>query len=231
MSNNLGVAANRRLRIRFGSLALIAAAVFFVLYPAVRPWEDETTVVGATTAMASTAWVMSHLFGMIGLTLLPIGLLALHYALSGTRAEPLSFVALVTGMLGVGFTLPFFGAETYGLNAIARASAEGEPFDLLAVIDGVRFGVVAVSTFGAGMITVGIAAILAAVAGWRSGTLDRRAGVLFALAFALYVPQFYAPPAARIAHGLLVGLGCAWLARELWRAVASLPPQDHPTRI
>jgi hypothetical protein len=42
--------------------------------------------------------------------------------------------------------------------------------------------------------------------------------VPFALGFALFIPQFYTPAAVRIAHGVLVGAGCAWLAWALWRA-------------
>lgn len=45
-----------------GALALAVAGVLFVLYPAVRPWQDESTVEGAIKAMSSGAWVAAHLF-------------------------------------------------------------------------------------------------------------------------------------------------------------------------
>jgi hypothetical protein len=74
--------------------------------------------------------------------------------------------------------------------------------------------------FGAGLLILGLGAVLAAVAVWRSGPPARWSGVAFAAGFALFVPQFYTPPAARIAHGVLVGIGCAVLAWRLWRSSA-----------
>jgi hypothetical protein len=61
-------------------------------------------------------------------------------------------------------------------------------------------------------------AVLAAVAIWRSGVLPRSSGVLFAVGFALFVPQFFTPPAVRIAHGVLVAAGSIWVAMALWQA-------------
>jgi hypothetical protein len=61
---------------RSGALALAMAGALFVLYPAVRPWNDESTVAGATASMTSPAWVAAHFFAMLGFILLPLGLLA-----------------------------------------------------------------------------------------------------------------------------------------------------------
>jgi hypothetical protein len=41
---------------RWGAAALAFAGVMFLLYPAVRPWHDETTQAGAHASMASAAW-------------------------------------------------------------------------------------------------------------------------------------------------------------------------------
>jgi hypothetical protein len=200
-------------RTRLGAVALAAAGILFVLYPAVRPWDDESTVDGAVAAMSSPAWVASHLFAMIGFILVPLGLLALR--------GPLAGAAVVTAWVGAGLTLPYYGAEDFGLNAIARRAAEGQAVDVLDLADAVRFGPVAATTFAIGLLALGAGAVLAALAVWRSGGaagLTRWAAVPFALGFALFIPQFYAPPAVRIAHGVLVGAGCAWLAWQLWRA-------------
>jgi hypothetical protein len=205
-------------RTRFGASAFAIAAVLFLLYPAVRPWTDESTVDGATEAMSSGAWVASHLFAMIGFILLPVGLLALRDLVVGTRAERLAFAAIVTSWIGAGLTLPYYGAEDFGLHAIAARAAAGQRFDLLDLVDAIRFGPVAATTFGLGLLLLGAGAILAAVAIWRSGVLPRYSGILFALGFALFVPQFYTPPAVRIAHGVLVAVGSAWVALALWRA-------------
>lgn len=65
-------------RTRLGAVALAVSGVLFLLYPATRPYEDESTLEGATAAMSSNAWVAAHLFGIVGFVLLSLGLLALY---------------------------------------------------------------------------------------------------------------------------------------------------------
>jgi hypothetical protein len=203
-----------------GAAALVLAGALFVAYPAVRPWHDETTAAGALASLGSAAWVASHLFAILGFILLPVGLLALRDAVRDTPAGRIAGVALLAAWVGIGLTLPYYGAEDFGLHAMARRVAAGESFDLVAMVDEFRFAPVAATTFGLGLITLGVAAVLVAVAVWRSGTLARSGGIVFAVAFALFVPQFYTPAAVRIGHGVLVAVGCVWLAATLWRAPA-----------
>jgi hypothetical protein len=207
-----------RTRTRFGALALAVAGVLFVLYPAVRPWQDESTVAGATKAMSSGAWVAAHLFAVAGFILVALGLLAVWATVGNTRAERVAFAAVVAGWVGVGLTLPYYGAEDFGLNAIARKAAEGQRFDLLDLVDAVRFSPAPITAFALGLLLLAAGAVLAAVAVWRSGVLPRASGMLFAVGFALFLPQFFTPPAVRIAHGVLVAAGSIWLALVLWRA-------------
>jgi hypothetical protein len=203
---------------RSEAFALAVAGVLFVLYPAVRPWQDESTVEGATKAMSSGAWVAAHVFAMVGFVLVALGLLGLWNAVSRTRAERLALAAVVTTWIGVGLTLPYYGAEDFGLNAIARKATEGQVSDLLGLVEAVRFSPVPITTFGLGLLLLAIGAVLAAVAIWRSGVLGRASGILFAVGFVLFLPQFFTPPAVRIAHGVLVAAGSIWLAVALWRA-------------
>jgi hypothetical protein len=210
-----------RARIRLGALALAIAGVLFILYPAVRPWTDESTVEGATQAMGSQAWVAAHFFAMIGFILIPFGLLALHGAVNRTRVERLAVVALVTFWIGAGLTLPYYGAEDFALNAIAKRSEAGQILDLLDLVDAIRFNPAAATTFALGLLLLGVGATLAAVTIWRSGVLPRYSGIPFAFGFALFIPQFYTPPAVRIAHGVLVATGSIWVALVLWRFKAA----------
>jgi hypothetical protein len=205
-------------RSRLGAVCLLIAGVMFILYPAFRPWTDESTVDGARRAMSSGAWVASHAFAMVGFILVPIGLLSLWGVVRGTRAEPLAFAAVLTSWIGAGFTLPFYGAEDFGLYAIATTSASGETLDLLGMVDAVRLNPVALGMFVAGLLMLAIAGVLAAVAVARSADLPRFAGVPFALGLVLFLPQFATTAPVRIGHGGLLGLGLAWLAVEVWRA-------------
>jgi hypothetical protein len=202
-------------RIRAGAVALAIAGVLFVAYPALRPWHDETTVAGAAASMGSSAWVAAHFFAMVGFILMSLGLLALRAAVASTRAEPVAMLAAVLGWIGVGLTLPYYGAEDFGLHAIAGPHGHGT--DLLELVKAVRYQPLAITIFGAGLLLIAAAAILAGVAVWRSGALPKASGVLFAVAFALYLPQFFGPPAVRIGHGVLVAAGSLVLAAALWK--------------
>ncbi|WP_422772096.1 hypothetical protein ACN28C_03075 [Plantactinospora sp. WMMC1484] len=201
---------------RLGAFAFVAAGGLFVLYPALRPWHDETTVEGALAAMGSGGWIASHLFAMVGFILLPPALLAVWSAVRGTPGDRLGIAATLAGWLGAGLVLPYYGAEDFGLYAIARQAAEGERFDLLGLVEAVRFSPVAATTFVLGLLALAVAGVCTAAAVWRSGTLYRPSGLLFAAGFVLFLPQFYTPAPIRIAHGVLVAVGAAWLGRELW---------------
>lgn len=210
-------------RIRLGALCLLAAGVLFILYPVVRPWSDESTADGATTAMSSGAWIASHAFAMLGFVLLCLGLLAVWAVVAQTRAEPLALAGLVTGWLGAGFVLPYYGAEDFGLHAVASAAASGQSLDLLEIVDAVRYQPVAVTLFGAGLLLLAVSGVIVAVAAARSGRLGR-SGVLVAAGLVLFLPQFFTPAAVRISHGVLLGVGLGWLAMAVWRASRTAGP-------
>ena len=200
-----------------GALCLFVAGVLFVLYPAVRPWKDESTVDGAVAAMSSPAWVASHAFAMIGFILVVLGLLAVVAVLRGTRGEALAKAALVTSWIGAGLVLPYYGAEDFGLHAIASHAAAGEPLAVLSLVDSIRNQPVAMTMFGAGLLTLAASGVLTALAVARSGRLSAIAAWIFAVGYVLFLPQFFGPPAVRIGHGVLLGIGLAWLGLSLVR--------------
>jgi uncharacterized membrane protein YidH (DUF202 family) len=210
-------------RIRLAAAALAVAGVLFLLYPALRPWRDESTADGALQAMSSPWWVVTHLFAMIGFILVPLALFAVRRVVEASRSERLALTAAVTTWIGAGLTLPYYGAEDFALNTIATKVRDGQSLDLLDLAESIRFHPAAATTFLLGLLLLGVGAVLAAVAIWRSGVLPRFSGVLFGAGFALFIPQFYVPAAGRVAHGVLMAAGCVWLAFALWRAPAPRP--------
>src|SRR5579859_151910 len=203
-------------RVRLGALALAVSGILFLLYPALRPYSDEVSLQGAA-AFASPFWVLAHMLAVGGFILLALSLLGLHNALQKTPVERLMSVALVLTWIGAGFTLPYYGAEVFGLHAIGQEALNQHSAALLALANAIRFGP-AVYAFAVGLLLLAVGPILVAIAVWRSGTLSRWSGILFALAFALYIPQFFGTPPIRIAHGVLVAIGCLWLA---WSMIQS----------
>jgi hypothetical protein len=59
---------------------------------------------------------------MLGFILMPLGLLALRRAVAATRAESTAAVGALLAWIGAGLTLPYYGAEDFGLHAIAGAA-------------------------------------------------------------------------------------------------------------
>jgi hypothetical protein len=145
---------------------------------------------------------------------MPLGLLALRSALAATRAEPLALTAAVLAWIGSGLVLPYYGAEDFGLHAIAGSA--GPRTGLLSLVHAVRYQPLAMTIFGAGLLLIAAAAIMAAIAVWRAHVLPRTSAILFATGMALFLPQFFGPADVRIAHGILLAAGLIILATALW---------------
>lgn len=201
-------------RINLGALALALAGVLFLLYPVVRPWNDETTAAGALASIGSGAWVAAHLFAMIGFILTPIGLLAVGRIVRGTPGAAAALPGVITMWIGAGLTLTYYGAEDFALNAGAHTVATVPGVDFVGFIDAFRYGAVPITMFGVGLVLFAVGAVVVAVAVSRSGLFRAAAAVPFALGCVLFLPQFFGPAWLRIAHGVLMAAGLLWLANE-----------------
>ncbi|WP_051392894.1 hypothetical protein [Glycomyces arizonensis] len=204
-------------RTRFGAIGIALAGVLFVLYEAVAPRADQTTLEGAES-WTSAGWSFAHIAAIVGLILIPMTWSALRGHLEGAgKAERTAFLATAVGAVGSGLTISYYGAEVYGLKAIGGlAVAEGDAA-LTSVGEDFRMDPTAVTVFAIGLALIAVAAVLAAVAVWRSGTMQRWSAVPMAAAMVLYLPQFYVPHPVRIAWGVLVAVSALWIALELWR--------------
>ena len=202
-------------RVRLSAAALSIAGILFVLYPAIRPFSDEASLQGAA-AFASSGWLVAHLLAIVAFTLLPLDLLGLHRSVQPTAAEREGYWAAVLSLIGVGLTLPFYGGEAYGLHAIGQEALNRQSAALLNLAAGVRSGAGLV-VFLVGLLLLGIAAVTAALAIWRSGRYTKWSGIAFAVGVGLYIPQFFWTQPFRVAHGGLVAFGCLWIAAGLWR--------------
>ncbi|MET9337828.1 hypothetical protein [Nonomuraea sp. NPDC003804] len=194
--------------------AYAVTGVLFLVYPAVRPSGDDAA------AMSATAWVLGHLAAMIGFVLLGLAALGLHRILK----DRLSFRAAVATWTGAGLTLPYYGAEDFGLHVIARRALRDNTPALMELAGEFRYDPLAATMFALGLALLGVGAIMTAVSVWRSGTLPAWSGVPLAAGFALFIPQFFAPLyALRIAHGALIAVGGLWLAIALAKGRSAAP--------
>lgn len=165
-------------RIRFSASALVISGILFVTYPALRPFSDEGSLLGAA-AFGSGAWLASHMLAIVAFTLLPLGLLGLQRSLLGTPAERLLFVAVVLSMIGTGFTLPFYGGEAYGLHSLGQEALRQNSASPLGLAEVIRSGP-GLAMFLAGLLLLAASAIATATALWRSCRYPKASGVPFA---------------------------------------------------
>jgi hypothetical protein len=212
--------AGRQPRYRLAAAALAAAGAGFAIYPAVRPFSDETSLRGAA-AFASARWLVAHSTAMIAFVLLALGLFGVAAALRETAAARRARLGAVLAAAGAGLTLPYYGAETFGLHAAGQEALRRGDAQLLTSLTGAIRWQEGIWFITAGLLLVAAGAVIIAWAIWGSRSRARYAGIPLAAGFALYLPQFTAGQPVRVAHGLLItagGLLLAWnLARRTGR--------------
>jgi hypothetical protein len=195
----------------------VIAGGLLVLYPALRPWTDITPE-GAPAAFTSPAWIPAHLAAVVAFVLVAFALLRMHRVLARSGGARPARLAVALWAAGATFVLPYYGAEAFVLPVIGERVVRTGDVSLLELAEAFRMGPWPATTFAAGLLLLAVAGVLVAVAVARSSGLPRWAGIPFAVAFALYLPQFFGPPALRIAHGVLVALGCVLLAAAMRRS-------------
>jgi hypothetical protein len=195
----------------------VAAGALLLLYPALRPWADVTPE-GAPAAFTSPAWIPAHLAAVVAFVLIAFALFGLHGVLLRTAGARVARRAAVLWSAGATLVLPYYGGEAFVLPVIGERVLRTGDASLLELADGFRMGPWPATTFVAGLLLLAVAGVLVAVAVARAGVFPRWIGLPFALAFALYLAQFFGPPALRIAHGVLVAAGCLLLAIAVRRS-------------
>jgi hypothetical protein len=205
-------------RVRWAAVSLALSGVFFLLFPVTRPFFDETSMQGAAE-FASIRWPIAHSFGIVGFILMALGFLGVNIMLTRTAAEQRSFKAMIFYWVGAGLTLPFFGAEAFGLQVIGQAAVDQDSTSLLPLVSQIRFGpgIVFVIT---GLILIALATIILASAVWKSGVLSKWSGIPLAVGFVVYIPLLQGAPVfqpIRIVDGFLIAAGAIWIAWTMGR--------------
>ena len=209
-----------RTHARSRPIAGIIAGIGFAAFPLLRPWGDKSgDPTAVADAFASPLWVIAHLCGMVAWCVLVVAAWT-HPARSPNPPQPQQSPhrsSRATGFLALGTAalLPFFGAETFALHVIGSTAVDQADLSLLDLESGIRNEPTAMTLFGVGLLAVAIGAALLARETWRHGT-PQWAGIPMAVLVALYLPQFFAPDALRITHGVLLGTACV-----LWAVTSS----------
>lgn len=205
-------------RTRISAMLLAIAGVTFAVYPALRPFSDEVSMQGAA-AFASVEWLVAHLIAILAFILLTFGLYGVYVSLRKTSAERTAFYGLVLSWLGTGLTLPFYGAEVFGLHVIGQETVKQQKVELLELANQIRFGPGFIIII-IGLVLLAVGTVMVATAIWKSQVLPKWSGVPIAVGFLLYLPQFVGTQPLRVAHGLLITAGCLWIAVCLLRNIS-----------
>ena len=202
------------------AVALALAGIGFVLYPAIRPFSDERSMEGAR-AFASGSWVVAHGMAIVAFVLLAVGLYGLSVHLANTAMAGRARRAVVMSWVGIGLTLPYYGAEVFGLHAVGQTAVDrSDPALVDTMTHSIRWDVgIWFIIIGLVVLAVGVGSAASAV--WRLHRPGSRWTVVpLAVAVALYIPQFAGSQPVRVAHGALIALGCWALG---WALGSSTP--------
>lgn len=201
--------------VRFSAINLTAAGALFVLYPSLRPFSDESSLSGAA-AFASSEWIVSHTMAILAFILMTIGLLGLYVSLRDNAVEKLALYSLVLAFFGTGLTLPYYGAEVFGLHVIGREAINQNNIEWMRLANDIRFGP-GFYMILAGLVIVAAGTAMMAAGIWKSRTMPRWSGIPFTFGFLIYLPQFMGTQPIRVAHGVIIAVGCIWIAMGMWR--------------
>jgi hypothetical protein len=200
------------------------------LYGALTFWSslegqpDPDTQLRAWARYVTTNYyVIGHLFGSIlGLVFLIFGVFALGVYLATSRAGRLGLWAMFLTVLGSALFLPLVGLSTFAVPEEGQAVLAGlEEFEALPPI----FANTVQGLTGLVVILLGfVGHILLGVAVWRSGTLPRWAGALWAGANVLmYLSLVYGQTIGPASTPFTVPLGAVvlvisggWIVLTVW---------------
>lgn len=190
---------------------LLVSGLAFAAYPALRPYGPESGLAGAAD-LASTAWLVAHVLGMVGFVGLALVLrAAAHRPTWEWTGRPVR-EAESRMWLAVALLLPYYGAEAYGLGALGRYAVDQGDAGVLEVADAFRYAPFAVTTFSLGLLLLVLVGGRLAHGFWNTGALGRTGGLLAGLGLATYLPQFFGTSGLRVAHGVGLGLGLVLMA-------------------
>src|SRR5919112_2323853 len=134
--------------------------------------------------VGSTSYLVTHLFAATGGTILAIfGVFALGAYLSTGRSGRLGLAAMVTAAAGHALLMVPSVISTFATPAIAEAYLAG----MKGVITGVEFHPAMMIVYLLGLLLAFVGNVLLGVAVWRSGTLPKWAGAIWAAS----IPTFY----------------------------------------
>src|ERR671916_610583 len=214
------VAANILGWIRVGVWALPVYGVLNFWATFTHEPDRQTQVEAYARYISTTNYLAQHLLGSIlGAILAVFGVIALAAYLANGRAGRLALVAMVLSVAGNCLILTIFGFSTIVSPVIGQLYLEGQPGAMAvneAILSSSAFAILVVP----GLLFYLLGAILFGVAIWRSGTLPKWTGALYAPTGLLIASGVAIGAAQTVGSALLIVAG-GWIAWSLMRQPSS----------
>ena len=220
---------------RWISIGLLGLPLYGALtfWSSLHPQPDPNTRYEAWSRFVTTDhYVLSHLLGSIlGLILAIFGTFALGTYLARSRDPRLGLVAMVMTVLGSALFLPAMGVSTFATPEEGQAYLAGiEEFaELPPIFADTAFAVTSLLV----IVLLFVGNVLLGVAVWRSGTLPRWAGALWAAAavfmyplgivYAAVILGVQSTPRTVLVGALLIVISGAWMAWSALRRPSAEP--------
>ena len=206
--------------IRAGLLGLPVAGAL-TLWSSLDPQPDPNTHYEAWSRFVTTDYyVLTHVFGSIlGMILAIFGVFALGAYLSGTRAGRMGLWAMVATVFGSALFLPGMGISTFASPKQGQAYLAG--IEELSKLPDIFADTVYALTSLVMVLLIFAGNMLLGVAVWRSRTLPKLAGAMWAAAAVLMYPMGLvyeatigpaSTPPTVVAGAALMVVGGVWIA-------------------
>jgi hypothetical protein len=195
-------------------------------WSSLNPQPDPNTRYEAWSHYVTTDhYVLTHVFGSIlGLILAIFGTFALDAHLTRSRAGRMGLVAMVITVLGSALFLPGMGVSTFSAPEEGQAYLAG--IEGLAELPTSSADIAFAATSLLVVVLLFVGNVLLGVAVWRSGTLSKWAGALWAaapvfmyplgLVYAATIGPASTPPTVLVG-ALLIVIGGTWMAWSVLR--------------
>jgi hypothetical protein len=208
-------AANTANWIRAGLLALPIYGLLTLWATFTHEPDRQNQVEAYARYISTSTYVTQHLLGSILGTILAIfGVIALGAYLANGRTGRLALLGMVLSVAGNCLILTIFGFSTLVSPVIGRLYLEGQP-GAMEVNEAILTSPAFIFVVFSGLLVFLVGSILFGVAIWRSGTLPRWAGVLFAPTGLLIAAGVQIGAAQTLGSALMVAAG-GWIA---WSAL------------
>lgn len=205
-------------RVRLGALGLPlsgALSTVSALIPGV--WINPATDPNGF-AQASAGVGLGNMIGIISAVFLVVGVQSLFWALTRTSSDSWALIGWLSTLVGMLLFLPFAGIFAFTAPVVGTHFLRGESNAVNIIPESTGISNLSALIFGGtAVFLIFLAGIAIAIAAWKSGTLPKWSGIIYAVGSTLVVdPLYIYQPAVSLTGSVLLLISGSWIAMTLF---------------